>query len=152
MRTLTILPFLALALVACGDKAPEATTDDTTAVAAAVPEVRTPHVMGFESGRALDSLGGIFGGVAARFGSTDTIYVSVRAQYVSPGSKIEAVLLQGTNRAASDQGVIGEADAKNGVAIVPIRFARTTPWAKGSYQIEVFLDGVSQGLKPIDID
>lgn len=152
MRTLTILPFLALALVACGDKAPEATTDDTTTVAAAVPEVQIPHVMGFESGRALDSLGGILGGVASRFGRNDTIFVSVRAQYVTPGGKIEAVLLQGTNKAASDQGVVGEADPKNGVAIVPIRFARATPWAKGSYQIEIFLDGVSQGLKPIDIE
>lgn len=152
MRTLTILPLLALALVACSDKAPEATSDDTTTVAEAVPEARTPHVMGFESGRALDSLGNVLGGVASRFGSGDTILVSVRAQYVTPGSRIEAVLLQGTSKAATDQGVVGEADAKNGVAIVPIRFARATPWPKGSYQIEVFLDGISQGLKPIDIE
>jgi hypothetical protein len=152
MRSLTILPLLALALVACGDKAPEATTDDTTTVAAAVPEVQTPHVMGFEAGRALDSLGNVLGGVSARYAGTDTIFVSVRTQYVTPGAKIEAVLLQGTSKAATDQGVVGEADAKNGVAIVPIRFARATPWAKGSYQIEVFLDGVSQGLKPIDIE
>jgi hypothetical protein len=152
MRTLTILPLLALALAACADKAPEATTDDTTTVAAVVPEVQTPHVMGFEAGRALDSLGSILGGVSARYTSSDTIFVSVRAQYVTPGAKIEAVLLKGTTKAASDQGVVGEADPKNGVAIVPIRFARATPWAKGSYQIEIFLDGISQGLKPIDIE
>jgi hypothetical protein len=108
--------------------------------------------MGFEAGRAFDSLGNIFGGVSARYGSTDTIFVSVRAQYVTPGAKIQAVLLQGTSRAASDEGVVGEADPKTGVAIVPIRFARAQPWGKGSYQIEILLDGASQGLKPIEIE
>lgn len=152
MRTLTLAPLLALALVACGDKAPEAATDDTTTVAAAMPEVKNPHVMGFESGRALDSLGHIMGGVNARFGTGDTIFVSVRAQWVTPGAKIEAVLRQGGKQAAKDEGVVGEADPENGVAIVPIRLARAGAWSKGSYQIEVFLDGISQGLKPIDIE
>jgi hypothetical protein len=35
---------------------------------------------------------------------------------------------------------------------VPIRFQSGKPWPKGAYQIEILLDGVSQGLKPLEIE
>lgn len=153
MRSLTLTPLLALALVACGDKSPEPGSDSLDpAVAALPPEVKNPHVMGFESGHALDSLGNVIGGVALRFSRGDTIFVSVRAQYVAAGAKIDAVLLQGKTNLAKDAGVVGNSDPATGAAIVPIRLARATPWPAGSYQIEVFLDGASQGLKPITIE
>lgn len=153
MRSLTLLPLLALSLVACGDKSPEPGSDSLEAATAALPpEVKNPHVMGFESGHALDSLGNILGGVAVRFSRGDTIFVSVRTQYVAAGAKIEAVLLQGKANLAKDAGVVGNSDQATGTAVVPLRFAGATPWPKGSYQIEVFLDGASQGLKPITIE
>ncbi len=153
MRYLTALPLLAFTLVACSDKAADTTTDSLPqpTAAAAMPVETNPHVMGFDSGHGLDSLGHILGGVDIRFTPADTIFVSVRAQYVEAGAKIEAVLLRGTARVATDQGVTGAADPANGVAIVPIRFAKSTPWATGSHQVEVFLNGVSQGLRPIEI-
>jgi|CXWL01.1.fsa_nt_gi predicted small lipoprotein YifL len=152
MRSLLALPLLAVALVACGDKSPDPsseTPDSTTAVA---PEAKMPHVMGFEAGHALDSTGALIGGVTARFNTGDTIFVSVRTQYVAPGAKLEAVLMQGTTKVASDQGVVGDPNATTGVAILPVRFASSKPWPKGSYQIEILLDGISQGLKPLEIE
>jgi hypothetical protein len=154
MRSLTALSLLTVTLVACGDKPAEMTEDSTPAptVAPAVAVEQNPHVMGFDAGHALDSLGNIFGGVATRFGTSDTIFVSVRAQYSDVGATIEATLLRGTTKVASDRGVVGAADPANGVALVPIRFAPASPWAKGSYEVEVFLNGVSQGLRPLDIE
>ena len=152
MRSILALPLLAVALVACGDKSPEpssATNDSTTAAA---PEIKMPHVMAFDAGHALDSTGAIVGGVASRFNSGDTIFVSVRTQYVAPGAKLEAVLLQGTTKVASDNGIVGDPDTSTGVATVPIRFQNSKPWPKGAYQIEILLDGVSQGLKPLEIE
>jgi hypothetical protein len=154
MRSLTLLSLLAIAVTACGEKAPDSSSGDSTTpatTAAAMPEMTNPHVMGFESGRALDSLGNILGGVNARFGPGDTIFVSVRTVNVTAGAKIEAVLLRGTTKVASDEGIVGDSNA-DAAAVVPIRLAGSSPWAKGSYQIEIFLDGVSQGLKPIDIE
>ncbi len=154
MRSLTLLSLLALTVTACGEKAPDAGSGDSTppeTTATTMPAMTNPHVMGFDSGRALDSLGNILGGVNARFQSGDTIFVSVRTQYVAAGAKIEAVFLRGTTRVASDNGIVGDSDA-DAAAVVPLRLARGTPWAKGSYQVEIFLDGVSQGLKPIDIE
>ncbi len=152
MRSILALPLFALALVACGDKSPEPSGGPNDSTTAAVPEVKMPHVMAFDAGHALDSTGAIFGSVAARFNSGDTIFVSVRTQYVAPGAAVEAVLLQGTTKVASDKGVAGDPAVSSGVATIPIRFVSSKPWPKGSYQIEILLDGVSQGLKPITIE
>ena len=152
MRSILALPLLALALVACRDKSPQPSSETTDSNTAAAPEIKMPHVMAFDAGHALDSLGGLLGGVTSRFNSGDTIFVSVRTQYAAPGAKVEAVLMQGKTKVASDQGVAGDPDATTGVAILPFRFAGSKPWPKGSYQIEIFLDGISQGLKPLEIE
>lgn len=152
MRSILALPLLAVALVACGEKSPEPSSETNDSATAAAPEIKMPHVMAFDAGHALDSVGALVGGVTARFGATDTIFLSVRTQYAAAGAKVEAVLLQGKNRMAADSGVAGAPDPTTGVAILPFRFASSKAWPKGSYQIEVFLDGISQGLKPLDIE
>jgi hypothetical protein len=152
MRSILALPLLALALVACGDNSPEPSGETPDSSTAAAPEIKMPHVMAFDAGHALDSTGAIIGGVTSRFTSGDTIFVSVRTQYVAPGAKLEAVLMQGTTKVASDNGVVGDSDATTGVATVPIRLLSSKPWPKGSYQVEILVDGISMGLKPIDIE
>ncbi|MBK7595235.1 MAG: hypothetical protein IPP98_12120 [Gemmatimonadetes bacterium] len=152
MRSILALPLLAVALVACGDKSPEPSSETNDSTTAAAPEIKMPHVMAFDAGHALDSTGAIVGGVTSRFNSGDTIFVSVRTQYVAPGAKLEAILMQGTTKVASDNGIVGDPDTTSGIATLPIRFQSGKPWPKGKYQIEVLLDGISQGLKPLEIE
>lgn len=149
----TLIALLALA-TACSKGAENGTPADSNTVAQAptAPEVRNPHVMGFEFGHALDTAGAVFGGIANTFGVSDTVFVGVTTVYVPAGGRIEARFLEGSRVAAVDSGRTAAPDSAR-VARVGLRL--TSPasgWKKGPQQIEIFLDGVSQGAKPITIN
>ena len=86
-RSSLVLSTLVLAgVMACGDGSPPPGGPKDDSAAAAAPEPRNPHVMAIDLGRATDSTGAIIGGALERFPELDTLYVSVRTQYVESGA------------------------------------------------------------------
>jgi hypothetical protein len=156
MKQHQLLALIALgALAACGGHdAPEADADKAIAAAtstAAAPTVKVPHVKAMDVGHALDSTQRISGGVSTSFHQGDTIFVSVRTDFVPEGANIGIRLLQGKSTADS-AGVKSPAPNAEGAAVLSATFAAPKKgWALGAYRLEVFLDGVSQGLSDFEV-
>jgi len=153
MRRLFPLSLFATVAVvaACSRKSPQDAAFDSAAAAGVTPEPRNPHVMAFDLGHALDSTGNIFGGVDSRFTPRDSIFISVRAQYAPAGATISARLLRGKTTVDSVSHDLGAPD-NSGVATIGLRFGKSgAGWPLGTYAVEVFLNGASQGLKTYDV-
>ena len=151
MNRLSLVPLALLALtVACGDKAGNGDTaaDSATAVAPELP--RNPRVIAIDVGLAADSIGRIIGGTYETIQAADTVFVSVRTQYVAAGAPIVVRLLQGERTIESVNATSGTPDA-DGVARVLTTLPAGATLAVGSYQVEVMLDGVSQGIRPLAV-
>lgn len=150
-----IVPTLVTLVLLVGCSRGNAPPDvDSAGAAAAAPPVSTAarqaRVMAFEFGKSVDSTRRIYGGVTDRFRKGDSVMVSVRTQYAAPGATVSARLLLGTRTVDSTGGPIGAADTL-GIAAIAFRFPRATTLKPGDYQVEVFLDGTSQGLRPLQI-
>ncbi|MES2304528.1 MAG: hypothetical protein V4558_03435 [Gemmatimonadota bacterium] len=151
MHTRSRLFSLALlaALAACGKTdSPEAAADSLLAAAPVVP--KTPHVVGFDIGRQIDSTGRLTGGTTDKFAAGDTIVVSIRAQFTKDGDEVSGRLRKGTQMIDS-LGVKLTAPDSTGFSIVSLRFAQARAWAPGLYQVETFLGSASQGIKEITV-
>jgi hypothetical protein len=87
-----LLPFALLTvLAACGrTDSPETATDSV--LAAVPPAPQNPHVVGFDLGRQVEPSGRITGGTTDRFKPSDSIFVSVRAQYTKAGDDLSVRL------------------------------------------------------------
>lgn len=147
-RTSSALLILLVSTTACADKSggEAAVEDSVTAIAPAIP--RTPRVMAIDVGYAVDSLGRIIGGTYETTQIADTIYVSVRTQFAPAGIPLEVRLNQGSRTVES---VRAETVAPNEEDVGRVVFtlpsgASMTP---GNYQVEVLLDGISQGARPL---
>src|SRR5690606_613967 len=83
--------------------------------------------------------------------NADTLYISVRTQYVAAGTPISIVMRdsRGTmiDSAATTSGT-PDADAMSRVLVTLPAAATAAP---GQYQIEAILDGVSQAMRPMAI-
>ena len=155
MRRQTVLMLAALAaLTACArHDAPEGAADSAIAAATTAPPVaKNPHVRAFEIGRAIDTTTKlILGGVATTYQPGDTIFVSIRTEFVPVGSDLGVRLMRGTTTLDSIGLKSGTPDANN-LAVISTRLApRNKLWAPGSYRLEVFLGGVSQGIKDFEV-
>jgi hypothetical protein len=155
MRRQTLLTLAAIAaLTACARRdAPENAADSAIAAAtAAQPVAKTPHVRAIELGRAVDSVTNrITGGVAASYQPGDTIFVSLRTEFVTEGAKLSVRLLRGKTMVDSIDVKSGAPNAE-GLAVVATHFmAGKKGWTSGSYHVEVLLDGVSQGLSDFEV-
>jgi hypothetical protein len=151
MNRTALVPLALLALtVACGDKAAEGDTnpDSATAVAPEVP--RNPRVIAIDVGLAADSLGRIIGGTYETIQAPDTVFVSVRTQHVAAGAPIVVRLLQGERTVESVDVSSGTPD-EEGVGRVLATLPSGAGLAVGSYQVEVLLDGVSQGIRALSV-
>ena len=151
MNRTALVPLALLALtIACGDKAGEGdtTTDSATAVAPEVP--RNPRVMAIDVGLAADSLDRIIGGTYESIQAPDTVFVSVRTQYVAAGAPIAVRLMQGERVIESVDLTSGTPD-EDGVARALATLPAGATLAVGSYQVEVMLDGVSQGIRALSV-
>ena len=152
MNRTSLLPLALLALtIACGDKAgdADAAADSATAIAPEIP--RNPRVIAIDVGLAADSLDRIIGGTYESIQGADTIYVSVRTQHVAAGTPITVMLKQGERTIESIDVTSGTPDAEavgRALAILP---AGAT-LALGAYQVEVMLDGVSQGIRALTVN
>lgn len=141
------------AVVACArHDAPEGAADSAIAAATTqVPVTKTPHVRGIDIGRSADSGNRIVGGVASTFQAMDTITIAVRTEYVAEGADIAIRLRRGTATVDSTA-IKSGAPTAEGLAAASTRLAPPKKgWALGKYQIEVLLDGVSQGLQDLEI-
>lgn len=151
MNRISLMPLALLALTTgCGDKSGETDTagDSTTAIAPEIP--RNPRVMAIDVGLAADSLGRIIGGTYESIQAADTVFVSVRTQYVAAGAPITVRLMQGERTIESVDVVSGapESDAVGRVLATLPGGAKLSP---GSYQVEVLLEGVSQGIRALTV-
>lgn len=141
------------ALAACASHdAPEGAADSVIAAATAAPPVaKNPHVKAFEIGRAVDSTNRITGGVLSNYHGSDTIFVSIRTEYVKEGADLGVRVLRGKGTVDST-GMKSGAPNAEGLAVVSTRFLPPAKgWPVGAYRAEVFLDGVSQGLVDFEV-
>lgn len=151
MNRTALVPLALLALtVACADKSGDGdmTTDSATAVAPEVP--RNATVIAIDVGLAADSLGRIIGGTYETIQAPDTVFVSVRTRYVAVGAPIIVRLMQGERTIESVDVTSGTPDAE-GVARVLATLPAGAGLAVGSYQVEVLLEGVSQGIRALSV-
>jgi hypothetical protein len=151
MKRIYLAPLALLTLtVACGDRTGgnEAAGDSATAVAPEIP--RNPRVIAIDVGLAADSLGRIVGGTYETIQAADTVFVSVRTQYVAAGAPIEVRLQQGDRNLESVNVTSGAPDA-DGVARVLATLPSGARLSVGTYEVEVLLDGVSQGVRALTV-
>lgn len=142
------LAFLTV-LAACGrTDSPETATDSV--LAAAPPAPQNPHVVGFDLGRQVEPGGRISGGTTDRFKPSDSIFVSVRAQYTKAGDDLSVRLRLG-GRTVDSMSVKLEAPDSTGFVTVPFIFGPGKPRTTGRYQVETFLGAVSQGIQEITL-
>jgi hypothetical protein len=151
MRSSLVLSTLVLlGAMACGDGSPPPGGAAGDSTVAAAPEPKNPHVMAIDLGRATDSTGAIIGGALESFPELDTLYVSVRTQYVEAGAPIIVRLLQGENALAAQNLTAGAADSV-GVARAVAIFPGAAKRGDGSYRVEVLLDTLSAGIREFTV-
>jgi hypothetical protein len=152
MRRATIAVLALIALTACGRKgARRSDFDSATAAALAsggtaaaiAAQPKLPHVAGFDIGHALDRHDMIFGGPADRFHQGDSVLVSVRTLFTPAGADVSARIRLKTATADST-GAQAAAPDSTGVNYTGLRFRTEKKWVKGTYQLEIFLNGKFQ--------
>lgn len=148
-RSLLLPLALLTVLAACGrTDSPETATDSV--LAAVPPAPQNPHVVGFDLGRQAEPSGRISGGTTDLFKPSDSIFVSVRAQYTKAGDDL-SVRLRLDGRTVDSMSVTLEAPDSTGFVTVPFIFGPGKPRAAGRYQVETFLGAVSQGIQEITL-
>jgi hypothetical protein len=151
MKRISLVPLALLALtIACSDQGGDSDTanDSATAVAPEIP--RNPRVIAIDVGLAADSLDRIIGGTYETIQAPDTVFVSVRTQYVPAGVPIVVRLMQDDRTIESADVTSGTPDA-DGVARALATLPAGASLAVGAYQVEVLLDGVSQGIRALSV-
>jgi len=141
---------LAAAALACGDRSggEPAADDSVTAIAPAIP--RIPRVMAIDVGYAADSLGRIVGGTYESTQIADTLHVSVRTQFAPEGLPVDVQLRQGDRIIESVRGHTPAPDAED-IGRVTLTLPAGATMTPGNYQVEVLLDGISQGARPLSM-
>lgn len=150
MRMLRPIALLLLA-TACGGDAPAPDADGEAAAAADAaanaPAMPTePHVMAIDIGIAVDDSGRIMGAGVEAFPDPAPLYVSIRTQATPAGTPLSARLLAGT-RTVDSVGSTAAAPEASGVGRTTLQLAKAADLAPGEYRVEVFLDGVSVGIR-----
>jgi hypothetical protein len=140
---------LLLLATACGGDAPAPDADAEAAAtdAAEAPAMPTePHVMAIDIGIAVDDSGRIMGAGVEAFPDPAPLYVSIRTQATPVGTPLSARLLAGT-RTVDSVGSTAAAPEASGVGRTTLQLAKAADLAPGEYRVEVFLDGVSVGIR-----
>ncbi len=152
MTRSALLPIALLSLAAaCADRnADDAAVNDS--VAAIAPEIpRNPRIIAWDVGLAVDTLDRLVGGTFQSIEAADTLYVSVRTQYVAAGTPISIVMRNSSGATVDSAAVTSGTPDADAIArvLATLPVAATAP--EGQYQIEALLDGVSQGQRPLAI-
>ena len=152
MRYATFSIIAVFTLAGCGRKGARSSDFDSATAAAlatgaaAGPMSNVPkvaHIAGFELGHQLDRHDIIFGGVATQFKVGDSVLVSAKGLYLPTGADVSARVRLKNATLDSTGAKAGAADT-NGVTFVGLRFASGKKWTKGTYTVELFLNGKFQ--------
>jgi hypothetical protein len=151
-RGLALMSALALVLVAAGCKKKDAAVADTAAMGP-LPDATTPvaapiHVTHVSTGKGLTTDKNLVT-ATSDFGVRDTIYVLVKTDGASTSSKLDAKwTYNGTQTVKEDSQNIAPT---GGEARNEFHIQKATAWPKGSYKVEVMLDGTAAGSKDFTI-
>jgi hypothetical protein len=151
-RGLALMSAMALVLVAAGCKKKEAAVADTAAMGP-LPDTTTPvaapiHVTDVSIGKGLTADKNLVT-ATSDFGVRDTIYVLVKTDGASKSSKLDAKwTYDGKQTVKEDTQNIAPT---GGEARNEFHIQKATAWPKGSYKVEITLDGTSAGSKDFTI-
>jgi len=142
---------LLLLATACGGDAPAPEADAEAYAAAAdaantLPMPTEPHVMAIDLAIAVDDSGRIMGAGVEAFPAPAPLFVSIRTQATPEGTPLSARLLAST-RTVDSVGMASTAPEASGVGRTTLRLPKAADLAPGEYRVEVFLDGVSVGIR-----
>jgi len=144
-----LLPIvLLIAAAACGKK-DDTTLADTSTIAPAPSAVPAAlRVSSIDTGKGLNADKTLRDNTDD-FGVRDTIYVSVKTDGASSGSKLAAkwTFQDGQTVGESTQDIA----PTGGEAVHEFRLAKATAWPAGKYKVEIILDGTSAGSKDFEI-
>ena len=136
---------LALSVSACGKKNDSVATDTT---AGATPDSQPLRVSDVEVGKRIGADKKITD-QTSEFGVRDTIYASVTTEGAATSSNLVAKwtfngkqLVDSSSQNLSPRG---------GTSVSEFHITKKTPWPKGNYKVEVFLDGLSAGSKDFQV-
>ncbi len=156
-RTISILALAALA--ACGRKGARSSDFDSATAAAlatgagatAADYPKVPRIYSMTTGHALDRHDMIFGGGAQAFALGDSILVSVKGQFLPSGTDVGARIRLKNTVIDSTAAKAGAADTA-GFSYVGLRFASGKKWAKGTYTVEIFINGKFQVSQDVTLN
>lgn len=140
---------LIIAVIACTRKEGEVVSTDTSAsTTAAIPADMPLELTDLEIGKGLNA-DLTLKQKTQEFGVRDTIYFVVITEGSSPAAKIDAKWTfkpaQTVNESSQNIKQTG------GVARHEFHIAKASPWPKGDYKVEVFLDGIDRGTQDFTI-
>lgn len=149
-RGLVTISAIALALVVTGCKKKDAAAVDTSAMlpppAPAAPVAL--HVVDVSTGKGIGADKNL-SDATDEFGVRDTIYAVVKTDGASPGAKLDAKwTYNGKQTVNTDTQNIAPT---GGEAYSEFHIQKKTPWPKGSYKVEIMLDGAAAGSKDFTI-
>lgn len=141
---------LIIPVVACGKK-DEAYTEpsaSTTTIPPAAPAAVALVVEEIDVGKGLNP------DVTLKdktddFGVRDTIYVAVKTEGASAGSKLAAKWTNAAGQTVSESSQ--NISSSGGETRHEFHIAKASAWPKGDYKVEIILDGVSAGTKNFSI-
>lgn len=151
-RGMALMGAMALVLVAAGCKKKDGAATDTAALGP-LPDTTTPvaapiHVTDVSTGKGLTADKNLVT-ATGDFGVRDTIYVLVKTDGASTNSKLDAKWTYNGKQTVKE-------DTQNiaptgGEARNEFHISKASAWPKGSYKVDIALDGKSAGSKDFTI-
>ncbi|HUQ48414.1 MAG TPA: hypothetical protein VM053_09250 [Gemmatimonadaceae bacterium] len=152
-RGLAVMGAMALVFAVAGCKKKDAAATDS-AVLGPLPDATTPaaapiHVTDVSTGKGLTADKNLANSTS-EFGVRDTIYVLVKTDGASAGSKLDAkwTFNNGAETVKDDTQNIAPA---GGESRFEFHVSKPSAWPKGNYKVEIMLDGTSAGSKDFTI-
>ncbi|MDQ6885669.1 MAG: hypothetical protein M3068_00105 [Gemmatimonadota bacterium] len=147
VRTLAVI--LAVGTVACGKKDSSANGDIAANPAPAPAPAKAITVSTIDIGRHIGSDKHISHATDS-FGVRDTIYASIITDGSADSAKIQArFTFDNGNKVVKDTTLVIR--PTGGTTATEFHIAKATPWPKGGYRLEVFLNGTSAGSKNFSV-
>jgi hypothetical protein len=137
---------LLLSVGACGKK-DDAAVNDTISLGP-TPDSRPIRVSDVELGRRI-GIDKKINDQTDDFAVRDTIYVSVATEGASTGSTLKAKWTFNDKQVVDSSSL--SISPAGGTTVREFHITKKSPWPKGKYKVEIFLDGVSAGTKDFEV-
>lgn len=139
-RTILLPVALLTVFAACGKKDEPAANDIPVPAPAAPAAIRVTEL---ETGKAISTDKQVMNGMDS-FGVRDTIFLSVKTEGTSAGSKLTAKWTYNETQVVNET---TESIAPSGTAYTEFHISKPSGWPKGKYKVVVTLDGVESGSR-----